>query len=436
MGYFALFTGFLILAALSLFNINAVISAFTASVAVVFLTGLPVTESLITVFFERFGIIAGSMFPMFLFGSILAKIYTGSGAAHSIAETVGHYFFQNAKTKKQKYRQGFLSVILSSAIICYGGINAAVALLTIYPIALSIFQKAGIPKRFIMGAICGGAFTFALSGPGSPQPTNVVAMVIGTSASVGFTAGVVGALVEIIVMVSILTVLCHRAVEKGETFVPGPKDIIDSSNHQRIGFFRCLLPLLALLVMFNFFRLDISIAILLSCIIAVIIFFPELKKEKILYSVNEGAFQALLPTMTIAGINGFAAVVQTVPEYQSLLDGLLASSLPPVLMLILSIAFICMITGGSTTGTQIALPVITPVLTSLGLSLPFIHRVGVFASTMLDSIPSSGAIIMAVNVAGLKMKEGYPPVFVSTIIATTLGTIAVALTMTLLPMLP
>ena len=435
MGYAAIIVGFLILATLSLFNINAVVSAFTAAAAAV-LAGLPMTDSLISVFFNRFGLIAGSMFPMFLFGSILAKIYTGSGAAHSIAETVGHYFFRNAKTQKQKYTQGFLSVILSSAIICYGGINAAVALLTIYPIALNIFRKAGIPKRFIMGAICGGAFTFALSGPGSPQPTNVVAMEIGTSAGAGFVAGIIGAIVEIAVMVAIFTFLCVQAIERGEQFAPGPKDILDNNDQNSIGFIRCLIPLIALLVMFNFFRLDISIAILLSCLIAVAVFFRELKKEKIFYALNEGAFQALLPTMTIAGINGFAAVVQTIPEYQLLLDGLLTSSLPPVLMLIFSVSLICMITGGSTTGTQIALPVITPVLTSLGLSLPFIHRVGVFAATMLDSIPSSGAIIMAVNVAGLKMKDGYPPVFVSTIVATTAGTIAVAIIMTLFPMLP
>lgn len=436
MGYAALIIGFLLLATLCLLNINAVIAAFTAAFAVVVLAALPLTESLIDVFFGRFGTIAGSMFPMFLFGSILAKIYTGSGAAYSIAETVGYHLFRFAKSEKQKYALGFLSVILSAAIICYGGINAAVALLTIYPIALNIFQKAGIPKRFIMGAICGGAFTFALSGPGSPQPTNVVAMEIGTSSGVGLVAGFVGAIVEIIIMVIILTYLCIRAVKQGEKFLPGPKDVLDTSAHKKIGFFRCILPLLVLLVLFNFLKINIALAILLSCLAAVIIFFPELKKEKILYSLNEGAFQALLPTVTIAGINGFAAVVQTVPEYEKVIDKLLSSSLPPVLMLIFCVSLICMITGGSTTGTQIALPVISPVLTGLGLSLPFIHRVGTFAATMLDSIPSSGAIIMAINVAGLKMKDGYPPVFVSTIIATTCGTIAVALMMSLFPMLP
>ena len=95
-----------------------------------------------------------------------------------------------------------------------------------------------------------------------------------------------------------------------------------------------------------------------------------------------------------------------------------------------------MMTGGSTTGTQIALPILAPALSKLGLSLPFIHRVGTFAATMLDSLPNSGAVIMAVGLADLKMKDGYPPVFVSTVLATSCGTIVVSLIMKLLPMLP
>lgn len=61
---------------------------------------------------------------------------------------------------------------------------------------------------------------------------------------------------------------------------------------------------------------------------------------------------------------------------------------------------------------------------------------GVFAATMLDSLPNSGSVIMAVGLADLKMKEGYPPVFVSTVLATTCGTAAVALVMSLFPWLP
>ena len=178
-------------------NVNVILASFAAAFTVTIIAGLPFTDTLVNVFFTRFGAITGALFPMFLFGAVLAKLYTNSGAASAIADSVCSALFKGAKKDKTRYTLGFLSVIIASAILCYGGINAAVALIAIYPIAIGIFQRAGIPKRFIMGAICGGAFTFALSGPGSPQPTNVVAMVIGTSSYCGLVAGIVGALVEI-----------------------------------------------------------------------------------------------------------------------------------------------------------------------------------------------------------------------------------------------
>ena len=436
MGYVAILVGFVFLVVLCLLNVNVMLASFAAALAVTLCAGLPFTDSLVSVFFTRFGSITGSLFPMFLFGAILAKLYTNSGAASAIADTVCTTLFKRSKTEKQKYALGFLSVILASAILCYGGINAAVALIAIYPIAIGIFERAGIPKRFIMGAICGGAFTFALSGPGSPQPTNVVAMAIGTSSYCGLVAGIIGILVEIGVMLLVFTKMCVKATSMGETFVPGPKDVFTDTNQKKPGFLLSVIPILVLLIVFNLFKVNISLAILLTAAVSVVVFFPKLGGKKVMESINEGAVSSLIPIGAIAGVNGFAAVVQAVPEYQQMIDGMLSASIPPVLLLVLCIAFICMMTGGSTTGTQIALPIITPALTKLGLSLPFIHRVGTFAATMLDSLPNSGAVIMAVGLADLKMKDGYPPVFVSTVLATTCGTMAVAVVMTLFPMLP
>ena len=436
MGYIAILIGFFVLVALCMLNVNVMIASFAAAFAVTVCAGLPFTDSLVSVFFTRFGAITGSLFPMFLFGAILAKIYTNSGAASAIADSVCAALFKGAKSEKRKYALGFLSVIIASAILCYGGINAAVALIAIYPIAIGIFQRAGIPKRFIMGAICGGAFTFALSGPGSPQPTNVVAMAIGTSSTCGLVAGLIGCLVEVAVMVFVFTKMCVKATGKGEAFVAGPKDVFVSEGQEKPSFIQAMIPIVILLIVFNVFKVNISLSILLTALVAAAIFYPKLGKAKVMASINEGAASALIPVGAIAGVNGFAAVVQSVPEYQMLIDSMLGATIPPVLLLVLCIAFICMMTGGSTTGTQIALPIIAPALTKLGLSLPFIHRVGTFAATMLDSLPNSGAVIMAVGLADLKMKDGYPPVFVSTVLATTCGTIAVALVMTFFPMLP
>lgn len=417
MGYIAILIGFVVLVALCMLNVNVMIASFVAAFAVTACAGLPFTESLVSAFFTRFGAITGSLFPMFLFGAILAKLYTNSGAASAIADSVCAALFRGAKNEKRKYALGFLSVIIASAILCYGGINAAVALIAIYPIAIGIFQRAGIPKRFIMGAICGGAFTFALSGPGSPQPTNVVAMAIGTSSACGLVAGMVGCLVEVTVMVLVFTKMCTKATAKGEVFVPGPKDVFVADDQEKPSFIPSMIPIVVLLIVFNVLKVNISLSILLTALVAMAIFFPKLGKAKVMSSINEGAASALIPVGAIAGVNGFAAVVQSVPEYQMMIDSMLGATIPPVLLLVLCIAFICMMTGGSTTGTQIALPIITPALTKLGLSLPFIHRVGTFAATMLDSLPNSGAVIMAVGLADLKMKDGYPPVFVSTVLA-------------------
>lgn len=436
MAYLAIFIGFVILIGLCLLNVNVIVSSFAAAVSVTVLAGLPFTDSLVTVFFTRFGSITGQLFPMFLFGAVLAKLYSNSGAASAIADSICTALFKRSKTQKSRYTLGFLSVIIASAILCYGGINAAVALIAIYPIAIGIFERAGIPKRFIMGAICGGAFTFALSGPGSPQPTNVVAMAIGTDSACGLVAGLFGAAVEIGVMLFVFTRMCVKATAGGEVFVPGAKDVFAARDQEKPSFLLALVPVIVLLFSFNVLKLNISIAILITSLVAAVLFLPKLGRRKLMSSINEGAVSALLPAGTIAGVNGFAAVVQSLPEYQKMIDGMLSSSVPPVLLLVLCVAFICMMTGGSTTGTQLALPVIAPVLTRLGLSLPFIHRVGTFAATMLDSLPNSGAVIMALGLADLKMKEGYPPVFVSTVLATTCGTIAVALLMWLFPALP
>ena len=261
-------------------------------------------------------------------------------------------------------------------------------------------------------------------------------MVIGTSSYCGLVAGIVGALVEIGVMLLVFTKMCVKATSNGETFAAGPKDVFVSDDQAKPKFFAALLPILVLLVIFNILKVNISLSILLTALVSAALFFPQLGGKKIMSSFNEGAQSSLIPVGAIAGVNGFAAVIQAVPEYQILIDSLLNATVPPVILLVVCIAIICMMTGGSTTGTQIALPIITPALTKLGLSLPFIHRVGTFAATTLDSLPNSGAVIMAVGLADLKMKDGYPPVFVSTVLATISGTAAVAIIMTLFPMLP
>lgn len=117
MGYLAIIVGFVVLVVLCMMNVHVMISAFAAAFVVTIIAGLPITESLITVFFTRFGSIVASLFPMFLFGAVLAKLYTSSGAASSIADSICNAMFRGAKTDKGRYALGFLTVITASAIL-------------------------------------------------------------------------------------------------------------------------------------------------------------------------------------------------------------------------------------------------------------------------------------------------------------------------------
>ena len=79
------------------------------------------------------------------------------------------------------------------------------------------------------------------------------------------------------------------------------------------------------------------------------------------------------------------------------------------------------------------LPLIAPKLLDLGLNVNAIHRIACFAATTLDSMPYSGAILMLLPMCRMKLKEIYPPMFITTVIATTCGTIAVIVMCALFP---
>jgi H+/gluconate symporter-like permease len=86
-----------------------------------------------------------------------------------------------------------------------------------------------------------------------------------------------------------------------------------------------------------------------------------------------------------------------------------------------------MLTGGSSSGQLIALPQIAPRLLEMGLNANVIHRVSAFAATTLDSMPYCGSILMLLPMCRMKLKEVYPSLFITTVVGTTCGTVAVAL---------
>lgn len=419
--------GFAILIIFTYKDWSVYLASFLAAVAVILLYGLPVTQSLTSVYFAGIGSICTSLLPLFIFSSVMAKMYAVSGAAISISNTICSTFISEESSEHKRQIMGILVVILSSALICLGGVNAAIVIITIYPIAMSIFERCNIPKRFAPGVILGGCVTFALTSPGSPQPPNIIPMQILNTASVsGLLPGVIAAGVEIIVMVIILNHMITKAKQRGEVFAWGKKDTGFQLEGKHPGFFLSLIPLVSLFILFNLYKVHILYATLFAAVLSGILFYPYIEKGKIKGHINAGFQSALAPVGSIGAVYGFAAVIQKTDAFQTIVDGIVKFEVHPILLCIYAIAFMCMLTGGSSTGQQIILPIVGPIVGAQGLGASMIHRISAFASTTIDSLPHSGTILMTLNHCDCKMKDAYPAIFFTTTFATTCGTIVVA----------
>lgn len=130
-------------------------------------------------------------------------------------------------------------------------------------------------------------------------------------------------------------------------------------------------------------------------------------------------------TMTVAAICGFAGVITNTDAFQSMITAITSISIAPILICWVVVALMCMLTGGSSTGQLVALPIIAPKLQALGLTASTIHRVSAFAAIHARLHALFGQHPHAAPMCHMKLKEVYPALFVTTVIATTVGTAAV-----------
>lgn len=89
--------------------------------------------------------------------------------------------------------------------------------------------------------------------------------------------------------------------------------------------------------------------------------------------------------------------------------------------------------GSSVAGMQMASAIYTPLMETLGITAPAMHRIAAFAVSILDTIPINGAVIATTTTCKLKMKESYPAIAATTVINVTVAMIVVVIMCILFP---
>lgn len=443
MGYLSIFLGFAVVVTLMIRRWSPLMVGIAAAAVVIFLNGLPYGETMTGVYFEGFCVMFKSLFPVIFSGSLLAQIYTRSGAVNSIGDALANALFKEGSSPTRRYVSCILAMVAASGVLAYCGMNSLVTLIAMYPIALRLMERAGIPKRFVMGILSCGVYTFAMSGPGSAEVVNILAMqALGTTSYAGLCGGIVAVITEIFVTTLVTTLMIKKAVARGEVFAYGPKDIIVSEDKGRPNALLAVVPLLVLVVLFNVFSVNIFTSTMIAWLLSIAMFWKHIplkdgsRRNELLDSCAAGGSMAFGPCSAVGSIVGFTSIVQSLPEFQAMLDAVFSMNISPVLILIIAISIVAALTTSSSSAIRVGVPLVAARCQEAGLSAAFIHRVSCFACSIVDTMPYGTAIIINLGIADLDMKEGYPPMFVSTTLATFCGTVVCALFMYVFPNLP
>lgn len=136
------------------------------SAGVVALTGgLDLLDAYKEPYMEGF---AKQWFPVFMLGAIFGKLMEDTGMAKSVAVSL---------SKLMGKERAILGVLLSAAVLTYGGVSLFVVVFAVYPLAINLFREANISRKLIPGTVALGAFTFTMTAvPGTPQIQNLIPM--------------------------------------------------------------------------------------------------------------------------------------------------------------------------------------------------------------------------------------------------------------------
>lgn len=436
-GILSIVAAFALLIVLSYKGMSVMYVAPLCALFVALVNGIPLLDAITGPFIGGTTGFIGSLLPVFLLSILIGRIYVESGAAVNIAKTLMNAFARNASGKRKQTIAVYICIAVSW-VMCFGGIDTFCALFTLFPVMMTICAEANIPRKYLIGLITCGVSTAAIT-PGAPLVANYTPMnILGTTSAAGLIPGLVGVLVMVLGGGMYLSRSIHRATARGEVFEYGNVAFAPPVEGRKYPpFILALIPLVVVVLAFNFIGLvfpsldgNLTVALVLGFVFALVLLVPyfqpgEIGRGKVLINtLNEGGRSTAESLFLGAIVVGFATVVQATPAYSVLEQGLLELPLPAPLLVVIAVAILVGLTGSPPAGLAIVVPVLAA---NLNLAPEAIHRIATTAASTFDTLPFQGAIIIMLNMADLKHKDGYPPVMMCTVVWTMAASLVEAL---------
>lgn len=440
----------LILMYLAWRGFSVILLAPACGLLAIALAGKPILPAYTELFMIKTVGFIKSYFPIFFFGSIFGQLMGDSGFARSIARGI---------VKKLGKGKALLSVVLPGVILTFGGVSLFVVTFAIYPFAAAIYKEAGIPKRFIPGAIVCGAFTATLGAfPGSPQIQNIIpATFYGSTIYASPGIGIVTGLVLFGACVFYMHTQHRKAAQKNEgygeesTLINEPL-ITVSEDHLSNGWIAAIPIIVILGFMFylNYFynfdpallapyqemklpmvaksinNVQSSWGLIVSLFVgSVLIIGLGWKKfhhqaKGVIKSLNVGTNGSIMAIMNTACLVGFGSIVSTSDGFKHISELLMGIEIgsTPLWSQAITINILAAITGSASGGVSIALDLMgqgwLDWAIRANVPIEVLTRVAAIASGGLSLTPHNGALITLFTVCGLTHKQAYKDVLILT----------------------
>ncbi|MDR3258964.1 MAG: GntP family permease [Fusobacteriaceae bacterium] len=388
--------------------------------------GRAILNSYLKGYMPALGAFAQSYFPLFFLGAVFGKLMEITGSANAVALIL---------VRIVGAKRALLAVIISCGILTYGGVSLFVVVFAIYPLAISLFREANLPRRLIPGAIALGAFTFTMTAfPGAPQLNNIIAgQNFNTTPYAAPILGIIAGLIMFFGGYFYLLWKQNKIIKNGEHFSEPSVEVVLRDSNQLPSPILSIIPLIVVIISLYLFIKFVfkdltpaeavipgSVLSLLCGIICTVIFNFNMLVGKskdgkssngLIRALNEGGNGSVMAILNTAAAVGFGGVVKIVPGFKLLTDILLGMKASPLISEGIAITLLAGATGSSSGGMGIALTALAPQYLEMaklsGLSPETLHRIATVASGGLDSLPHCGAVLTLLAVTGMTHKDSY-----------------------------
>lgn len=421
-----------------------------AALTVLASSDAPILASYTQIFMGATGGFIIQYFPVFLLGAIFGKLMEDTDSADVMANSIIRLLGE---------KRAIMAVVLSCAVMTYGGVSLFVVAFAVYPIAAALFQRANIPKRLMPATIALGAFTFTMTAlPGTPAIQNAIPMpYFGTSTFAAPGLGIITGLVMLVLGLLWLSFRLRRTAHEGYGSEIGSGgdiekefreysagegfDVAELGHKKPVNpphIFIATLPLILVIAInlivtkFIIPRMDtqyLSLSLygetsieavrgiwaIISALVAsiVVLLLVNLKRLRALpQTLDNGANASLLPIFNTASLVGFGAVIASLAAFDIIRDSVVQlGGDNPIISLAIAVNLLAGMTGSASGGMSIALSTLGTTYMEMaqaaGISPELLHRVTAVSTGGLDALPHNGAVITLLAICGMKHKQAY-----------------------------